>query len=515
MSNPKLQLGSDDTYHLQRIIGNDRVDFTVGVTSSKTALTILDTGYIGIGTNAPVNKVTIRQDQADFTTLEIRNNNTTSNTAGSEILFGSYRDIETTTFEGSKIRAINVDSGSSLFQYQDLAFYTNNAFLSGASERMRITKDGDVGIGTDAPSSRLHVHNSGGAGQIQLTSSTSGTATSDGLIIEMSGSDDVLFLNKENTNMIFYTNNTEQVRIDSSGNVGIGTNAPAQQVHIYNLGATGSYNFTAGEGMVIEDGDANLQLKSNNVGSYGSGLLLTTAASTWGFASTTTALSNKLYIGHRTSASDEGIQGLMSKLVTIETSGDVGIGTDAPSSRLHVHNSGGAGQIQLTSSTSGTATSDGLIIEMSGSDDTLFLNKENTNMIFYTNNTEQVRIDSSGNVGIGTNAPGAKLEVNGGAYINGNLRTAVTTLTTGTHSLDGTHSIIKADTSGGNITINLPAVSGYTGAEYKIIKTNASNTVTIDANASELIDGTTTNVTLTALRDRILIVCDGAEWHTF
>ena len=59
MSNPKLQLGSDDTYHLQRIIGNDRLDVTVGVTSSNIALSILDSGDVGIGINSPDAKLDI------------------------------------------------------------------------------------------------------------------------------------------------------------------------------------------------------------------------------------------------------------------------------------------------------------------------------------------------------------------------------------------------------------------------------------------------------------------------
>lgn len=62
-------------------------------------------------------------------------------------------------------------------------------------------------------------------------------------------------------------------------------------------------------------------------------------------------------------------------------------------------------------------------------------------------------------------------------------------------TLDNTYYTVKVDASGASRTITLPAASGCTGRVYIIKKTDSSgNTVTIDGNSSETIDGATTKV---------------------
>ena len=99
---------------------------------------------------------------------------------------------------------------------------------TGGSERVRIASDGDMGVGTDSPSVRLHV--SGGDGL--LVERSSGTsiagfkhsgASAMNIYFQNTGSTNHPSIGSANQDMTFGTNNNERVRITSAGSVGIGT----------------------------------------------------------------------------------------------------------------------------------------------------------------------------------------------------------------------------------------------------------------------------------------------------
>jgi hypothetical protein len=102
-------------------------------------------------------------------------------------------------------------------------------------------------------------------------------------------------------------------------------------------------------------------------------------------------------------------------LVT-DTSGNVGLGTSSPAYKLDVQN--GTGRIynatfpslRIQNSDTGTGSSDGLLVEMSGTN-ALFVNYESSNMIFSTANTERMRITSGGALLIGTTDSGFNSKV--------------------------------------------------------------------------------------------------------
>lgn len=72
--------------------------------------------------------------------------------------------------------------------------------------------------------------------------------------------------------------------------------------------------------------------------------------------------------------------------------------------------------------------------------------------------------------------------------------------------------LILADTTGGSITINLPAASGETGNPCDVKKIAAANTVTLDGNSGETIDDAAT-FAFTANYASYTITSDGDEWY--
>lgn len=72
--------------------------------------------------------------------------------------------------------------------------------------------------------------------------------------------------------------------------------------------------------------------------------------------------------------------------------------------------------------------------------------------------------------------------------------------------------VVLVDATGGNVILDLPAAATNRGALVTVKKLDASvNTVTVEPNASETIDGAA-NKSLSTQFEKITLVCDGTEW---
>jgi len=331
-------------------------------------------------------------------------------------------------------------------------------------EALRITGNGNVGIGTTSPSQKLHVV---GVGSF-------GTSTSQTLV-DYDGLNAV-----GNTDYIrFKIDNSEKLRIKSNGNVGIGTTSPTKLLEVKSSSAYDStvrlstiahnWDIQGGESgysstafAIDYDGVTFFRAIGTTDSRFGSGLSvgsISTAPPTGGLYVAgnvgigTTAPSSRLEIaGYNvaSSISDVGANSLLTLDTTVNTGinlkagitnnynayiqgynsqstssrslvlnpfgGNVGIGTTSPSHKLDV-----AGDIKLTNSNSiywrnAANNADIPLLNLSS---TNIFNVGTTSssvpvqIALHTAGSERMRIDSSGNVGIGTTSPSSKLEIAG------------------------------------------------------------------------------------------------------
>jgi hypothetical protein len=138
------------------IVGNNDNDANAGRMLERMRITT-DGGVLIGATGNNLGKLDVTVSPSSYTPalgLGFLTNSAEGNSVG--ISFKTKISLGAGIYENARIAAITESVTASV--YGTLAFYTMNATT--LSERMRINLSGNVGIGTDSPSGRLHVFNS-------------------------------------------------------------------------------------------------------------------------------------------------------------------------------------------------------------------------------------------------------------------------------------------------------------------------------------------------------------------
>jgi hypothetical protein len=388
--------------------GADQVAISTG---GSGRLFIDASGNVGVGTTSPV---ALLQPNG---TVSITGGSGASSANGLHLYFDTATNSGTITafHSGVDNRNLTLD-GKTI------------GFTIAGSERLRITSAGLVGVGTSSPSYKFEVDNSGGStatarlvgndqANVRLRIQNTGSG---GRAYEIVGG-----LNgANNSHLSIYDATTAATRltITETGLVGVGTTSPVAPLDVNgNISLSG--NGTNPRYLAL------LSETSTYAGSY----ILQAGGGSAGFGGAITMYGHShatypgsVYIGTSAGSSGSIIFGTNNAIdpanekVRITSAGLVGIGNSSPGSKLHV--AGGATVVSIGSNDAGdtgaaifygTGTKYNWKIGAQQNVDNAFEITPSTAAGGTTFTTPSLVINSAGNVGIGTTAPGQLLEIHG------------------------------------------------------------------------------------------------------
>jgi hypothetical protein len=280
---------------------------------------------------------------------------TTANIAGAVTLSGGTAN-GVTYLNGSKV----LTSGSAL-TYNGTVLYTN----------------GKIGVGETNPTALVEARNTSIA-RMDADSSA------------------VYFGSGNNYPVVFKQNDTEGMRLNSTG-LGIGTSSPQSKLHI----EAGSSQTTYGSGTVSNQGITVVNNNGGNNFPYGIQFGGYPGYTFGGIYGIQTSGNNNTIGDIAIALRNANTDSTFTERLRITSTGNVGIGTSSPTSKLTV-----SGDIEIVGGVATIKNSSGFLQIGTTSNDRLEL---------ITNGTLKATLSAAGDLGIGTSSPTAKLDVSGGA----------------------------------------------------------------------------------------------------
>lgn len=401
----------------------------------------------------------------------------------------------------------------------DVIFYENDGVTSGltwdasASKLTSFTSTGiddnatstaitidsseNVGIGTASPSFSGFGSSTGG---IDITNSANASLRLNGNAADamffVSGSGQHWLYGKGAVPMTFSTNGTERMRIDSSGNLSVGTtSAVTDSISLeqaFNLSWAESANSSYAN-VFRQRSSAATVLASGYKRSETSNKMDSSIAASWGKTAVWAGSESIRFYTDAASADAVGTDLTPTERMRINSSGNVGIGTTNPDNNLHISDTtapilrferndttigtgNGIGQIQFEHQETSYAGVCATFRVEAGN------NNGNGEFVFENGVagtvTEKMRIDRNGNVGIGASTVNRKLELagnnNGGAKAN-YLRITDTDTSATLANQQGGIEFYTSDSGNEGVTASIEVVYAGSGAGGEITFNTAAS----------------------------------------
>jgi hypothetical protein len=439
---------------------------------------------LGIGTTDPGAKLQISGGSADWNettpgttkgSLHLDPNNSATH-FGNAITFASSDNSNAQA--GIYVRG---DGGYGTKMY----LATTDSYATGARTRMMIDYNGNVGIAANSPSQKLTI-----GGNVLINSGNMMYFRDTSTYINEGSGLNIVAGNTRSLNLAGGTGT--DMTISSSGNVGIGITNPTSKLDV--VGAINSNSTVNGISLCIagdckaswdEAGGNAWQLDGNTVGQDSS-----------------LGTSDNYSLIFKTNNAERA---------RITNSGNLALGTATTGTRLHVESPAGA--VAFFKSTLNGGSYSGYIGNgqtFTGEEFGLYYALNDTRLATYdlTNNLSiygghlstdpGIVINASGNVGVNTTNPTAKLEVNGTFKVTGSLNSVVLDRLSGTGNR-----IVMADASGSLYATSSAAATGLPdGSSGQTLRHNGTSWV---ANSVLFNNGTNVGIGLTSPSQKLTV----------